>query len=57
MGIFDNLFGSKSNSNTSTHGAIPGGRQKNDGGHDHRTNAGNDRTPAQREGDKKRRKD
>lgn len=29
-------------------GAIDYGRQRQDGGHDHRTNRGPDRTPAQR---------
>lgn len=32
------------------------GGEKTGGGHDHRTNTGNDRTPAQKRGDKKRRK-
>ena len=36
--------------------AIGYGGQRKDGGHDHRTNKGNDRTRAQREGDRKRRK-
>lgn len=36
--------------------AIHGGRQKNTGGHDHRTNTGDDRTPAQKAGDRQRRK-
>ena len=31
--------------------------RKKDGSHDHRGNAGNDRTPAQKVGDKKRHKD
>ena len=35
--------------------AIPYGRQKRDGTHDHRTNRGQDRTPAQKHGDAKRR--
>ncbi len=30
--------------------------KKKDGSHDHRYNKGNDRTPAQKRGDKKRRK-
>jgi len=30
--------------------------KKKDGSHDHRCNRGNDRTPAQKRGDKKRRK-
>jgi hypothetical protein len=37
-------------------GAIEYGNQKNDGSHDHRTNKGKDRTPAQQRGDKKRTK-
>lgn len=32
------------------------GLQKDDGSHDHRYNSGDDRTPAQKEGDDKRRK-
>ena len=32
------------------------GRQKDSGGHDHRSNKGDDRTPAQKSGDDKRRK-
>ena len=39
-----------------TQEAIKGGKNKKTGGHDHRTNTGDDRTPAQKEGDKKRRK-
>lgn len=35
-------------------GFVPYGRNKIDGSHDHRTNRGNDRTPAQREGDRNR---
>lgn len=38
------------------HGAIPYGGTCKDGSHDHRTNKGGDRTPRQREGDAKRRK-
>lgn len=37
-------------------GIINYGRRKMGGGHDHRTNTGSDRTPSQKEGDKKRRK-
>ena len=33
------------------------GSPKKDGSHDHRHNVGSDRTPAQKEGDAKRRKD
>ena len=32
------------------------GPDKKSGGHDHRSNSGDDRTPAQKEGDSKRRK-
>ena len=41
---------------SSVNSAIAGGKQKQDGSHDHRTNKGKDRTPAQKEGDKARRK-
>jgi len=36
-----------------TSGIIDYGRQKRDGSHDHRYDTGNDRTPAQKAGDKK----
>lgn len=35
---------------------IDSGRLKNTGGHDHRTNTGDNRTPSQKSGDKSRRK-
>jgi hypothetical protein len=58
MGIFDDLFKSKPDPDLRQYsGAIPGGKQKQDGSHDHRTNTGGDRTPAQKEGDKKRQRD
>ena len=58
MGIFDGIFGSKpSNGGDQRRGVIDYGKQKSDGSHDHRTNSGKDRTPAQKEGDQKRRKD
>lgn len=63
MGILDGLFGNNSKSSDDSDndfvsfGVIEGGRQKNTGGHDHRTNTGDDRTPAQKAGDEKRRKD
>jgi hypothetical protein len=58
MSFFDNIFGkSSSGGPAQRHGAIADGKQKKDGGHDHRGNAGKDRTPAQKEGDKKRRKE
>ena len=37
-------------------GAIHYGKMKLDGGHDHRTNRNEDRTPAQKAGDEKRKK-
>ena len=39
---------------SATYGVINSGRNKNDGGHDHRTNRGKDRTPAQKSGDEAR---
>lgn len=54
MGIFDDFFGKKDVTLTGLRGVISGGKQKKDGSHDHRTNMGKDRTPAQKEGDKKR---
>lgn len=54
MSIFDKLLDNLSNS--SQRGVIDYGKQKDGGGHDHRTNKGKDRTPAQTTGDKKRRK-
>ncbi len=53
MGIFDKLFGNNSKPSPQTSGVIDYGKQKNDGSHDHRYDTGNDRTPAQKEGDKK----
>lgn len=56
MGLFDALkdvLGS--NNGSGLQGIINKGGQKKTGGHDHRTNTGDDRTPAQKEGDKKRR--
>lgn len=55
MGFFDSLFGSNSKSDHSRRGVIDYGGQKNDGSHDHRTNKGDDRTPAQQTGDSSRR--
>ena len=37
-------------------GVIKGGKQKADGSHDHRTNTGGDRTPAQKNADIERSK-
>ena len=57
MGIFDFFGGgSKPSSEKEKHGVIDYGKQKKNGGHDHRRNKDKDRTPAQREGDEKRRK-
>lgn len=55
MGLLDKLFGG--NRNDTRSGVIDSGRNKNTGGHDHRTNTGDNRTPSQKEGDKSRRKD
>lgn len=55
MGFFDKLTGENKESDV-RQGIIDSGRNKNTGGHDHRTNKGDDRTPAQKEGDKSRRK-
>lgn len=57
MGIFD-FFGSgnKPGGGNQERGVIANGKQKKDGGHDHRYNTEKDRTPTQREGDAKRRK-
>jgi hypothetical protein len=52
--IIDNLSGKGDFSHE--HKAIGYGDQKKDGSHDHRYNRGNDRTPAQKRGDKMRRK-
>lgn len=43
--------------NLGKRGAIDYGGEKKDGGHDHRNNKGEDRTPSQKKGDAKRRKD
>ncbi|WP_169748983.1 hypothetical protein [Gynuella sunshinyii] len=57
MGLFDKLVGGNKGDSDNSHGLINSGRNKNTGGHDHRTNTGDDRTPSQKVGDKKRRKD
>lgn len=55
MGNFDSLFGGGNKKPfDGLHGIIETGRNKNTGGHDHRTNKGDDRTPAQKQGDKSR---
>lgn len=58
MGLLDKLLGGSSDSNGNVRqGVISSGRNKNTGGHDHRTNTGDNRTPSQKEADKSRRKD
>jgi hypothetical protein len=54
MGIFDSLFGE--DKSDPRQGAVPYGSQKQDGSHDHRYNKGEDRTPAQKQGDKNKNK-
>lgn len=60
MGIFDVLGSVLSNSSKKREdgraNAIPYGGQTTSGDHDHRTNKGGDRTPAQKRGDQSRRK-
>lgn len=57
MGFFDDIFGnSDSSEDGSTSGIIDYGNQKKDGGHNHQTNKDEDRTPAQKAGDAKRKK-
>lgn len=51
--MFD-IFGKKSGIFDLKRGIISYGRAKKDGSHDHRTNRGDDRTVAQRQGDQKR---
>ena len=41
---------------TAVKGLIDYGRNTDSGGHDHRTNRGDDRTPAQKQGDQSRRR-
>lgn len=56
IGLIMSLFDKVKLSSSSRSGAIEGGRQKKTGGHDHRTNKGDDRTQAQKKGDKEKRK-
>lgn len=53
--FFGDIFKASSSTKNcmSWNGVIDSGRNKNTGGHDHRTNKGDDRTPAQKHGDKK----
>jgi hypothetical protein len=58
MSFLDNILDTiKNNSNDFSQGIISTGKNKSTGGHDHRTNKGDDRTPSQKKGDKNRRKD
>jgi hypothetical protein len=52
MGLFDKLKGRDKD----CFGLVDYGSQKKTGGHDHRNNRGDDRTTAQKEGDRSRRK-
>lgn len=56
MGFFDKLAGSSQNTSDNRSGIIDSGRTKSTGGHDHRSNRGDNRTPAQKEGDRSRRR-
>jgi len=55
MGLFDKVKSSLG-SGDMTAGAINNGPQKKTGGHDHRSNTGDDRTQAQKKADKEKRK-
>lgn len=57
MSFLNKLFGKKDSASTVREGAINYGKNTSTGDHDHRTNKGGDRTPAQKDGDKRRRKD
>lgn len=56
MSIIKTLFkaASSSASRSLVQGAIPYGKMKRDGSHDHRFNCGDDRTPGQKAGDLKK---
>lgn len=54
MSLLKSIF--KPNTPGNPVGMIPYGRNKPDGSHDHRSNHGVDRTPAQKSGDAKRKK-
>lgn len=56
MGILDSLLDGLKKSVGTSSGVIPYGKNKKDDSHDHRTNTGSDRTPSQKDGDKKKRK-
>ncbi len=55
MGLFNSLFSNKDDKGQIS-SFIDYGKNKADGTHDHRTNKGNDRTPAQKKADKRRTK-
>lgn len=54
MNIIKSLFKAVATAPSFTQGAIPYGKIKQDGSHDHRYNCGDDRTPAQKNGDQKK---
>ncbi|WP_201543951.1 hypothetical protein [Psychrobacter immobilis] len=58
MGIFDRFTKAVTDQQVpnNAHGVIETGKNKKTGGHNHTTNTGDDRTPAQKAGDKKRKK-
>lgn len=55
MGLLDKLFGN-GNSSSPLKGIVDYGEQKSSGGHDHRYNKGDDRTPAQKKSDNEKKK-
>ncbi|QFZ84572.1 hypothetical protein GFK26_18260 [Variovorax paradoxus] len=62
MGLFDiilkaasSVISERSQREPGTHGLMDYGRTKDTGGHDHRDNRGDDRTPAQKIADRARR--
>lgn len=56
MGLFDKIKSSVVDREAKT-GIIDYGSQKKSGSHDHRTNKGDDRTPAQKRADQTKRKE
>lgn len=57
MSFFRRATDSKSSPSNDRYGLIDyGGNKGSEGGHDHRYNRGDDRTPSQKSGDAKRRK-
>ena len=55
MGLFDKVKSSLGSGDTNA-GIIKNGPQKKTGGHDHRSNTGDDRTQAQKKADQEKRK-